>query len=143
MHAPTRKHIGYFGAVRLRDGFFVYRRETGRFNAETFFAFLKQLQRASCAAGRRAIIIADNAKYHHAKDLMPWLEQHAPTFALDFLPAYSPELNPSERTWKLTRRLRTHNRYFATLDEVIQVVETQFEKWRRPNPSLRRLCAII
>src|SRR5438034_3701942 len=26
-------------------------------------------------------------------------------FALDFLPPYSPELNPIERVWKLTRRL--------------------------------------
>jgi len=143
MHAPTRKSIGYFGAVRLRDGFFVYRRETGRFNAETFLAFLKQLQRASSAAGRRVVIITDNAKYHHAKDHKPWREQHAPKFTLDFLPAYSPELNPIERAWKLTRRLCTHNRYFASLDEVVQAVESQFEKWRRPNPSLRRLCAII
>jgi len=39
-HAPTRKSVGYFGAVRLRDGKFLFRRESGRFNAETFFQFL-------------------------------------------------------------------------------------------------------
>ena len=142
MHAPTRKSIGYFGAVRLRDGFFVYRRETGRFNAETFFGFLKQLERASRAAGRRVVIIIDNAGYHHAWDHKDWREQHVEHFSLDFLPPYSPELNPIERVWKLTRRLCTHNRYFATLDEVIQAVESQFAKWRRSNSSLRRLCAI-
>ena len=27
LHAPTRKSVGYFGAVRLRDGRFVFRRE--------------------------------------------------------------------------------------------------------------------
>jgi len=32
-HAPTRKSIGYFGAVRLRDGKFLFRPEAGRFNA--------------------------------------------------------------------------------------------------------------
>jgi hypothetical protein len=31
LHAPTRKSVGYFGAVRLRDGRFVFRRETGKF----------------------------------------------------------------------------------------------------------------
>ena len=32
LHAPTRKSVGYFGAVRLRDGRFVFRLETGEFN---------------------------------------------------------------------------------------------------------------
>src|SRR5215831_3877721 len=27
LHAPTRKSVGYFGAVRLRDGKFLYARE--------------------------------------------------------------------------------------------------------------------
>src|SRR5580693_6984313 len=36
-HHPTRKSVGYFAAVRLRDGKFLFRRETGRLNGETFF----------------------------------------------------------------------------------------------------------
>ena len=32
-HEPTRKSVGYFGAVRLRDGKFVRRREEKMFNA--------------------------------------------------------------------------------------------------------------
>jgi transposase len=35
-----------------------------------------------------------------------WLEVHQ-------LPAYSPELNPTERLWPYTRRNGTHNRYFS------------------------------
>ena len=27
LHAPTRRSVGYFGAVRLRDGRFLFRRE--------------------------------------------------------------------------------------------------------------------
>lgn len=41
-HHPTRKSVGYFAAVRLRDGRFLFRRETGRFNGESFQEFLKQ-----------------------------------------------------------------------------------------------------
>ena len=41
-HHPTRKSVGYFAAVRLRDGRFLFRRETGRFNGETFWEFLKR-----------------------------------------------------------------------------------------------------
>ena len=41
LHHPTRRSVGYFGAVRLRDGKFQFSRETGKFNAVTFLAFLK------------------------------------------------------------------------------------------------------
>jgi transposase len=142
LHHPTRKSVGYFGAVRLRDGKFVHRVETGRFNAETFLEFLKMLSVRSVTDKREVVVISDNAHYHKAKYHQHWREQRASRFALDFLPPYSPELNPIERVWKLARRLCLHNRYFATLDEVLVAAETQFAKWSRGNETLRRLCAI-
>lgn len=36
LHAPTRRSVGYFGAVRLRDGRFYYCREADTFNGLTF-----------------------------------------------------------------------------------------------------------
>jgi transposase len=142
-HHPTRRSVGYFGAVRLRDGQFLYRREPGRFNGASFWEFLKLLREASATKGRRVVIITDNAKYHRSRLHLSWREQQAPEFALDFLPPYSPELNPIERVWKLTRRLCLHNRYFGFLETVVQAVESQFANWRRPNETLRRPCAII
>lgn len=142
-HHPTRKSVGYFAAVRLRDGLFVFRRETGRFNGETFWEFLKQFQHASADGGHRVVAISDNAQYHRSKLHRKWREQHAPRFGLDFLPPYSPDLNPIERVWKLTRRLCLHNRYFGLLDGVVAAVEGQFAAWTNPNEDLRRLCAII
>jgi transposase len=143
LHAPTRRSIGYFGAVRLRDGRFHFCRETARFNGMSFFAFLKSLRRTSLRAGRRVVVITDNAKYHHALLHKPWREQKADLFALDYLPPYSPELNPIERVWKLTRRRCLHNRYFSRLEDVIAAVELEFSQWTRCNDTLRRLCAII
>ena len=67
LHHPTREGIGYFGAVRIRDGKFVYSREVKRFNAETFFTFLKKLRRLSSHAGRRVVLILDNVRCHHAR----------------------------------------------------------------------------
>ena len=66
-HHPTRKSVGYFGAVRLRDGKFFYRRENGKFNGETFWAFQKALRETSSMDPHRAIVISDNARYHHAQ----------------------------------------------------------------------------
>ena len=91
--------------------------------------------------GRRART-TDNAKYHHAKLHAAWRIAQEPDFQLSYLPPYSPDLNPIERVWKLTRRLCLHNRYFPTLTGVLEAVEGQFEYWKQPNESLRKLCSI-
>jgi hypothetical protein len=63
LHAPTRKSVGYFGAVRLRDGKLLTRQEGKVFDAQTFWQFLKQLRQVSARCGRRVVVISDNAKY--------------------------------------------------------------------------------
>lgn len=142
LHHPTRKSVGYFGAVRLRDGKLVFKREDKKFNAVTHHAFLKHLRQTSSRSGRRVVVIIDNARYHHAKLHADWRSQQAPQFILDFLPPYSPDLNPIERLWKLTRRLCLHNRYFPTLEDVVQSVESKFSEWTSGNEVVRKLCAI-
>lgn len=143
LHHPTRDSVGYFGAVRLRDGKFVFQREDVVFNSETFFPFLKKLRKASCHSGRRAIVLLDNAKYHHGTLHEDWRNRAKPDFTVEFLPSYSPELNPIERVWKLTRRKATHNQYFPTLGAIAEGVEEVFELWQTVNETLRRLCAVI
>jgi transposase len=115
LHAPTRKSVGYFGAVRLRDGRFVFRLETGKFNGPSFLQFLQQLRSASRGTRRRVVVITDNAPYHHSRLHRPWREHHAHGFALDFLPAYR---------------------------DLIGAVESEFATWTTRNDILRRLCAI-
>lgn len=142
MHNPTRESIGYFGAVRLRDGKFVYQREDEVFNKETFWSFLKTLRKKNCHSKKRVIVILDNAKYHHANLHKEWRNDCEDQFHCEFLPPYSPELNPAERIWKLTRRLCIHNRYFPKLLDVVGLVEPQFDMWSRGNDELRKLCKI-
>jgi len=63
-------------------------------------------------------------------------------FALQFLSAYSSELNPIERIWKLIRRRSLSNRYFPTLQDVTLAVAPLLRIWPRSNSTLQRLCAI-
>ena len=121
LHAPTRKSVGVFGAVRVHDGYLVTQQEK-TFNGSSFQSFLHQLLRHS-RKGKKMLVILDNAHWHRARTLTPWLHQHRAKLSLDFLPPYSPDLNPIERAWKLTRRLCTHNRYFPDLEDLIDAVQ--------------------
>jgi transposase len=141
MHAPTRKSMACFGAVSLQTGKFVSS-FSDVFNAATFESFLKLLLRRR-TKGKRMMIVLDNARYHHAKLLQPLLHKYRNVMTLLFLPPYSPQLAPVERVWKLTRRLSTHNRYFASLRDVLCAVTQCFAAWRKPNATLKRLCGII
>jgi hypothetical protein len=141
-HHPTRKSVGYFGAVRLRDGKFLFAREAHRFDALSAWAFLRLLHRRSLPSRRRVVVIIDNAKYHHANLHRDWRQAQEGQFDLDYLPPYSPDLNPIERVWKLTRKLCIHDVYFPDLQAVITAVEAQFWQWTQGNNTLRRLCSI-
>jgi transposase len=142
LHHPTRRGVGYFGAVRLRDGKCVFRREEEKFNAMTFLSFLKHLRLVSSHSGKRVVVIIDNARYHHAALHKDDRSRSQDKFALEFLPPYCPELNPIERLWKLIRRLATHNQYFQTLTDIVKAVERIFSQWRLGNETVRRLCSI-
>jgi hypothetical protein len=50
LHEPTRKSVGYFGAVRLRDGKLLYAWEEEKFDAQSCWRFLKQLRQKSLRA---------------------------------------------------------------------------------------------
>lgn len=141
LHAPTRKSVACFGAVSLSTGKFI-RAMCERFDALTFETFLKKLLRHR-SRGRRMVIVLDNAKYHHAVHLKPLLRKYRAVLRLLFLPPYSPQLAPIERVWKLARRMATHNRFFASLGEVLAAIDQCFDRWRHSNSVLRRLCGII
>lgn len=140
LQEPTRKNISVFGSVCVSDGRLVTK-FSKPFNGTTFQEYLELLlnhkKNELCMH-----IILDNSRYHHAKLIQPWLEKHSNELQLDFLPPYSPDLNPIERVWKLTRRLCTHNRYFQTIDALTKVVKKQFDLWQTPNTVLQTLCAI-
>lgn len=140
LHAPTRKSIALFGAVRANTGQMVSMM-ISIFNAETFLEFLKSVLK-NRKNGKKLVLILDNAKYHHAIMIQPWLDQNKKKIQLMFLPPYSPDLNNIERVWKMTRRLCTHNKYFSTLNELLGEIKKQMKIWSSPNETLRKLCCI-
>lgn len=90
IHHPARAGVGYYGAVRLRDGKFVYKPEWDTCNGQTFFSFIKYLRRVGSHSGRKVVFITDNARYHHAKLHKSWREKCSEKFEMMFLPLIVP-----------------------------------------------------
>jgi len=139
LSASTREKIGFFGAVSLATGQLVTQ-TAPTFNAETFQHFLSYLIRFT---QRPILLVLDNARYHRARDLNPFFTKYQAHLQRAFLPPYSPELNPIERVWRITRRKVTHNRYFSSIENLEETLINQFAEWEYPNRVLRVLCASI
>ncbi|WP_373840341.1 transposase [Methanospirillum sp.] len=58
------------------------------------------------------------------------------------MPPYSPELNPVELVWRKTRYSETHNRFFPTLQSLLECITEAFDMWGDPNTVLKSLCKI-
>jgi len=63
------------------------------------------------------VLLIDNAPWHRGKPVEEALADN-PHLRLKRLPAYSPQLNPIERFWRVLRRRATHNRLFDTLADL-------------------------
>jgi hypothetical protein len=63
------------------------------------------------------VMQVDQAGWHRAKDL-----QVPENIRLIFQPAYSPEVNPVEHLWEELREKYLHNRVFACLEDLIEVL---------------------
>ena len=140
-HAPTKKSISLFGHVNVSSGKLV-NLMAPVFNAETFNQFIKMLIKHG-SKKKRHIIILDNARYHHATLLKPWLHKNQKKIQFLFLPPYSPELNPIERVWKMIRKNYIHNQYLPSLEYLKKIVKEQINIWGKSNIVLHKLCCII
>ncbi len=122
-----------FATVELHDADFSYW-FADVFNGVTFWAFLRHL--VTKYRGRKVFLIIDNAPHHNLPpDGKEWLAENRHRIELCRLPPYSPELNPMEPVWKVTRKMTTHNRFYATTDERDAALRKTFAAFRR-KPAL-------
>jgi transposase len=82
-------------------------------NSEVFSVALEHFAKEVGASTRRRILLAlDQAGWHTSKEVEVPQGIH-----LEFLPAASPELQPSERLWPLSNE-EVANRYFEEIEEL-------------------------
>ena len=82
--------------------------------AESTIRFLKRIEEAY-PTKKTIYLICDNARYYRNKKVASFLESSK--ISMQFLPPYSPNLNPIERLWKLMNEYVINNKYYEKFSE--------------------------
>ena len=126
-----RKGYKVFGAIEYFSGRLFYQGIEGRFNSESYQAFL---QMVLAHTTQHLFLIHDGARYHTSASTQVFLAAHRARITAEPLPSYSPDYNPIEYLWKKTKKRATHNQYFkefavltASVDKVLAYFATHSE----------------
>jgi transposase len=115
-----RKAYKIFGLIDYFSGQVFYKSQTGRFNSESYAAFLLDVLSQT---KKHVIVIQDGARYHTSKAMQQFFTAHADRLTLEQLPAYSPDFNPIEHLWKKVKKEATHLKHFPEFTDLQQEVD--------------------
>jgi transposase len=115
-----RKGYKIFGLIDFFSGAFFYKGHTGKFNAESYQAFLSEVL---AQTDQPIILIQDGARYHTSKAMVEFFAHHQERLTVYQLPTYSPEFNPIEYLWRNIKKQATHLRYFPTFTDLMHKVD--------------------
>ena len=115
-----RKGYKVFGAIAYFSGRLFSQGMEGRFNAESYQAFLQMIMAHTT---EHLFLIHDGARYHTSASTQAFLAAHSTRITAEPLPSYSPDYNPIEYLWKKMKQRATHNKYFQEFVELTVSVE--------------------
>lgn len=128
-----QKRINIIGAIDI-ESHQIVTQEVDWVTGESLKGFAKALLKAN----PRAKIIhwfLDNAGPHKNKAFLEWLSHTK--IKLHYLPAYSPNLNPIERLWKVMHECVTYNRYYEKFLNFKDAIMEFFRGIKRQKKILR------
>jgi transposase len=118
-----RKAYKVFGLIDFFTGRLFYQGHTGRFNGESYLAFLTTVLGQTTQPVFPVFLVQDGAPYHRSAPVTRFFQAQADRLCLTQLPSYSPDYNPIEFLWRATKRQATHNRSFPEFETRIGSVE--------------------
>ncbi|HFI0597139.1 TPA: IS630 family transposase [Streptococcus suis] len=127
-----REYRYCYGAVDAHTGesFFII---AGGCNTEWMNVFLKQLSEAY--PDDYILLVMDNAVWHKSSTL-----EKPHNIGFEFIPPYTPEMNPIEQVWAEIRKRGFKNKAFKTLDDVINKLQEVIREldWSILKPIVSR-----
>jgi transposase len=115
-----RKGYKVFGAIEYFSGRLFFQGIEGRFNSDSYQAFLQMIMAQTTV---HLFLIHDGARYHTSASTQAFLAAHSDRITEYPLPSYSPDYNPIEYLWKKMKQRATHNKYFKEFVELTVSVD--------------------
>jgi transposase len=134
-----RKAYKVFGLIDFFTGCLFYQGIDGRFNSETYQAFLLKVLAKTT---RHLVIIQDGAKYHTSKTTREFFVAHQDRITVYQLPSYSPDYNPIEFLWKNVKRKATHNQYFPEFESLTLSVDQALAYYVKHPDEVKNLMGV-
>jgi transposase len=130
-----------YGSVDCSGELFIM--EYDKIDAIVFKDFLLRLWEHYKAKGiTKIIVVLDNAKVHHAILLNDILEKLKDNIQLEFLPPYSPDLNPIEKVWKWLKYTVINNKFHSNLAEIKDSVTNFINNVASDCSAVKQRCGI-
>lgn len=120
----SRTRINLVGAIQLGHLSNTITAQYDTINGESIADFLNRL-RNQFYESKTIHLILDRSGYHRSETVTK--EAKKLGIELHFLPAYSPNLNPIERLWKVMNEHTRNNRFFKTAKEFKDAIRLFFE----------------
>ena len=108
-------------------------------NSLTFKHFLRNLFE-KLDRKKKYVLILDNAGFHKTQCIKKLLDEYSSQISVEHIPPYSPELNPIETCWKVTKNNVTKSQYFEDIDEMQEALENFWERHIFTQNFMRYLC---
>jgi hypothetical protein len=126
--ARSKQGESLYGAMHLGTGEEVATLCIDWQNSAATICWLEMIE-AACPRGVILLWI-DGAGHHTSDEVDEWLEQHT-RFRIIYFPAYTPEENPKEQTWKALKEDVSHNHWHATMADLGSTIDGYFKTARR------------
>lgn len=92
-----------------------YYMQRGAYNTASLIYALSELGME--LEGDDILLVWDNLKAHHSQNMQAFIEE-SPWLTVEYLPAYSPNLNPDEGVWSSLKGSELANFCAKTVDEL-------------------------
>ncbi len=91
----------------------------GTINSDVFYAWIRQDLLPKLP--ERSVVVMDNASFHKRRDIQEAVKTAG--HILEYMPVYSPDLNPIEHKWAQAKALR--RKYRCSVDELFKLYRLQ------------------
>lgn len=131
-----RQRFNIVGAYSPQATEYVDLETTENITAQSILELVRKLE-ALHPEAERIVLIADNARYNHARVLREYL--CGSRVEMMYLPPYSPNLNLIERLWKFMKKKIRRNRFYATFEQFVMAIRSFFASLSEYADELRTL----